>query len=94
MYLLDGQSAGNDAARTFGDVGVYEGLLNFDLFRRQFKDAIVIDLIADLTEEVGNLPGGFGRAGWTGCWRLLRVAIAGHQRAQADRECEQGAARS
>jgi hypothetical protein len=94
MYLLDRQSPRNDAARTFGDVGLYEGLLDFDLLGRQFENAIVIDLITDLAEEVGNLSCGFGRGPWIGFRRLLRVAVTGHQHSQADRECEQRAARS
>jgi len=48
-----------------------KGRLNLDLLGRQLEYAVLVDLVADLAEEVGDLAG--GRCGSAVClFRLLR----------------------
>ena len=58
MNLFYGKLTRKRAAGSLLYVGCYERLLHFELLLRQFKDAVFVDLIPDLTEEVGDFARG------------------------------------
>ena len=63
LDLLDGELSCRSAAGTMRDVGLDEGVLNDDLLRREIEDAVFIDLIADLAEDIGKFRRCCGRSG-------------------------------
>ena len=53
--MFYGEAPCHRAVRPLFDIGLDEGLLNFELLLRQLKDAIFVDLIARPSEKIGNL---------------------------------------
>jgi hypothetical protein len=56
--LLDGKLPGESAGRSLLYVGFYKRLLNLELLLRQLENAMLVDPIADLAEEVGDVSRG------------------------------------
>ena len=56
--LLDGKLPGKSVGRPLLYVGFDKRMLNFELLFRQFENAILVDPIADLAEEVGDVNRG------------------------------------
>ena len=68
-------------------IGLYEGGLNFDLFLREFEYAVLVDLIADVAENIGDLACGHCRSS-VGFCRLLSETIIRRQQQKARHRCE------
>ncbi len=79
--MFYGKLPGQRAAGALLDVGLDERLLNFELFFGEFEYAILVDLVPDLTEKIGDIARGRCRVcgGWLG---LLRQAMARKQQSK------------
>ena len=78
MNLFYGKLPRKRAAGSLLYVGCYERLLHLELLLRQFKDAVLVNLIPDLTEEVGDFARGLCRP-CGGRLGLLRQTIPRRQ---------------
>ena len=82
MNLCYGETPCNRPAGALLYIGLYEGVLNFDLFLREFGYAVFVDLIADLAKNIGDLLCGRCRSN-VGICRLLSQTIIRRQQEKA-----------
>ena len=85
--MFYGKLPGQRAAGALFDVGLDERLLNFELFLREFKYAIFVDLVPDLTEKIGDIARGRCRV-CGGCLGLLRQTMARKQQSKGHHRCQ------
>ena len=85
MDLLYGELPGERVGGALLDVSLDQRLLNLELFLREFKYAVLVNLISNLPEEIGDIPRGCRWSSSGSVGLLGRAAIGGQQQKRCHR---------